>query len=80
MVKPPPACSKLRGWRIGQQLSQEQAGEKVGVARRTWHQWEAGSTIPGVALMIELFQLTGGLVQPNDFYALPGLEPKDRAA
>lgn len=27
--------------------------------------------VPGPAIMIAIFQLTGGEVQPNDFYELP---------
>lgn len=73
MSSPPPACQKLRSWRISNQLSQGQAGERLGVARRTWHQWEAGAAIPGPSMMIELVALTGSLIQPNDFYDLPDL-------
>lgn len=76
----PPACSMLRTWRLSRGLTQEQAGAKLGVARRTWHQWEAGATVPGPAMMIELYDLTDGLIQPNDFYALPDPRVRKDAA
>lgn len=66
-----PIRYKLRNWRRQQGLSQQQAADQLGVARRTWHQWEQGAIVPGPANMIELVQLTAGAVQPNDFYALP---------
>lgn len=68
-----PIRYKLRNWRRLQGLTQAAAAARLGVARRTWHQWEQGTYIPGPAHMIELVNLTGGAVQPNDFYELPQL-------
>ena len=36
--------------------------------------------IPGPALMISIFDVTGGAVQPNDFYTLPHAQPERAAA
>lgn len=66
-----PVRYKLRNWRRLRGLTQAAAAARLGVARRTWHQWEQGAIVPGPGHMIELVQLTGGEVQPNDFYALP---------
>lgn len=74
-----PIRYKLRNWRRLQGLSQAEAAEKLGVARRTWHQWEQGAIVPGPANMIELVTLTGGAVQPNDFYELPSLRAAQAA-
>jgi DNA-binding XRE family transcriptional regulator len=70
----------LRQWRMSEALSQEEAAAKVGVVRKTWHQWEAGDAIPKREAMAQLFLLTGGQVQPNDFYDLPALDSVARKA
>lgn len=75
-----PIRYKLRNWRRNVQHSQASAAEVLGVARRTWHQWEQGAVIPGPAHMIELYRLTDGEVVPNDFYALPDLTVRKKAA
>jgi transcriptional regulator with XRE-family HTH domain len=62
---------KLRNWRRQQGLSQAEAAEKMSVARRTWHQWERGTVVPGPEHMVKLVHLTQSAIEPNDFYALP---------
>lgn len=74
-----PIRYKLRNWRRSEQLSQAGAAELIGVARRTWHQWEQASVVPGAAHMIEIYTLTRGEVQPNDFYALPPINQRKAA-
>ena len=74
-----PIRYKLRNWRRQQGLTQAEAAKRFGVARRTWHQWEQGAIIPGPSHMIELVNITGGEVQPNDFYALPALTMAEAA-
>ena len=74
-----PACQMLRQWRTSEGLSQEEAGERVGVVRKTWHQWEAGDAIPKREAMARVYLVTGGRVQPNDFYALPDLSARQAA-
>lgn len=66
-----PIRYKLRNWRRVHGLTQAAAATQMGVARRTWHQWEQGTIIPGPGHMVELVRMTGGEVQPNDFYPLP---------
>lgn len=75
-----PIRYKLRNWRRLHQHSQASAAELFGVARRTWHQWEQGAVIPGPGHMVELYSFTGGEVMPNDFYALPAIPAKMKAA
>lgn len=74
------ACHMLRRWRMNEGLSQEDAAAKVGVVRKTWHQWEAGDAIPKREAMSSLYLLTGGAVQPNDFYDLPVVPDTQREA
>lgn len=74
-----PIRYKLKNWRRLHQLSQAAAAEMIGVARRTWHQWEQGVVIPGPSHMIELYSLTKGDAQPNDFYELPDLSVRKAA-
>lgn len=73
-----PIRYKLRNWRQQRGLTQAAAAALLGVARRTWHQWELGAIMPGPGHMIELVHLTEGEVQPNDFYLLP-LPPAARS-
>lgn len=75
-----PIRYKLRNWRRQEGLTQAAAALRLGVARRTWHQWEQGEIIPGPGNMIELVALTQGEIQPNDFYALPEAGAVKRAA
>lgn len=63
----------LRKWRMERTLTHEAAGALLGVSRQAWFDWEKGRRIPSPGLMIELYGLTDGLVQPNDFYDLPAL-------
>lgn len=75
-----PSVHKLRNWRVSQSLSHEAAGELVGVTRQCWFDWEKGKRTPGYCYMIRLYVLTDGTVTPNDFYDLPELPAKKRAA
>lgn len=38
--------AQLAAWRSLHKLSQADAGEKIGVAGPTWHEWESGGRIP----------------------------------
>ena len=62
--------SKLKAWRQAQGLSARDLATKVGVSRITVHSWERGASIPPPELMRRLVELTGGAVQPNDFYTI----------
>lgn len=75
-----PVLYKLKRWRALEGLSQAEAAQRVDVARRTWHQWEQGASIPDPAHMIRIVTLTQGAVVPNDFYALPSLDVPRREA
>ena len=74
------SSNKLRSWRRGESLTQSQAGARFGVTRKTWHSWETGSATPGPALMVAIYEATGGFIVPNDWYDLPSLTIIDRAA
>lgn len=73
-----PVTFKLKAWREAEGLTQEAAADKLGVVRRTWHMWENGNGVPSEGLMVRLYVLTRGAVEPNDFYDLP-LLPRNRA-
>lgn len=67
---------KLKGW------TQGELGEALGCSQPYVSQIERerGAIIPGPALMIAIFDVTGGAVQPNDFYTLPHAQPERAAA
>ena len=39
-----------------------------------------GAIVPGAEVMGKIYEVTGGTVEPNDFYDLPALLPSTRAA
>jgi transcriptional regulator with XRE-family HTH domain len=70
----------LRKWRKAKGLTLEQAADEVGAVRQMWSDWERRRRRPGPTFMIEIFRLTDGQVVPNDFYDLPVLQPRRKAA
>ena len=67
---------KLKGW------TQMQLADELGVSQPYVSDMERASnpSIPGPAVMVEIFVLSKGAVQPNDFYDLPALAVNDREA
>lgn len=68
---------KLRNWRRLNQLSQAMAASRLGIARRTWLQWERGATVPAQEHMVRLIEITAGAIEPNDFYDLTTTDGAD---
>jgi DNA-binding XRE family transcriptional regulator len=66
-----PAENKLRQWRVRQPRLVNDLAREIGCTRQTWHSWETGGNIPSAEFMAKLVEITNGVVQPNDFYALP---------
>ncbi len=71
---------KLAVWRRNQGLTQQQLADELGCIVTTVARYETGRRKPDDATMMGIFGLTGGAVQPNDFYELPALEPERAAA
>lgn len=74
---------RLAAWRKTAGLTQTQLAEKLGVSQPYVSQIERSRDplVPGPAIVIEIYVLSGGLVQPNDFYALPAVQkPRMQAA
>jgi len=61
-------------------LTLDQAAKEVGTVRQMWSDWERGRRRPGEEFMQEVYRVTDGLITPNDFYDLPELPAKKRAA
>lgn len=64
---------KLADWRKSQEMTQEAVASELGIERLSIARYEAGRRLPAPAVMIELYRLSKGAVQPNDFYDLPTL-------
>lgn len=64
---------KLGDWRRSQGLTQEDLAARLGLIPVSIARYESGLRLPGPAVMIQIFEISGGAVQPNDFYALPDL-------
>jgi len=62
------ACfgEKLRAWRRSKNLTQKNAGERLGVSGATWSDWESENKIPIPANVTLLQKLTGGAVTKKD--------------
>ena len=73
---------KLAEWRKIKGWTQAELAERIGCTQPYVSQIERAvdPIVPGPALMIEIYQLTGGQVQPNDFYVLPQAVPARAAA
>lgn len=56
------APEALRKWREDKQLSQPEAGKRVGVTASTWCDWEQGNKSPTVDRALDLQKATGGTV------------------
>lgn len=63
-------------------MTQAQLAEELGCSQSYVSQMERSSDpmIPGPQIMIELYLLSFGQVQPNDFYNLPSLPRQKKAA
>lgn len=66
---------KLVTWRRQEGMTQAELAEKLGCSQSYVSQMEraADPIIPGPAIMIALFELSSGKVDPNSFYDLPSL-------
>lgn len=64
---------KLADWRRNVGMTQEELAAKLGLIPGSVARYESGARMPAAAVMVEIFALSGGAVQPNDFYALPDL-------
>jgi transcriptional regulator with XRE-family HTH domain len=71
---------KLADWRRRNNLTQQQLADDLGCIVTSIARYETGLRRPDSATMIRIYRLTGGEVEPNDFYELPALQPERRAA
>ena len=70
---------RLAQWRKGRGWTQAELARRLGVTQPAVSTFERARNpaIPGVAVMIEIFVMSGGAVQPNDFYDLPDIAALD---
>lgn len=63
-------------------MTQSQLADALGCSQSYVSQMERANDpmIPGPPIMIELYLLSAGMVQPNDFYELPPLAAAQKAA
>ena len=66
---------KLVDWRRKQRRTQAEVADLLGCSQSYVSQMERtlDPIVPGAAVMIGIYEMTEGLVQPNDFFALPDL-------
>ena len=63
--------AQLKAWRQEQGYSTTRLGALLGVGDATISRYERGRRLPEPAIMVKLYVLSRGAVQPNDFYDLP---------
>lgn len=61
----------LKRWRMSQGYTLDAAAAAVGTVRQVWFDWENGRRRPNATAMEQIFILTNGAVEPNDFYDVP---------
>lgn len=52
-------------------LTAAEFADRIGVSPEATRRYAAGARIPHQAVMVRIFEVTGGVVTPNDFYSLP---------
>ena len=60
---------KLSIWRKAQGLTLAEVAKRIGVTEVTLSRYERGERIPAREIMPKIAAVTGGAVQPNDFYS-----------
>lgn len=73
---------RVAEWRKQKGWTQARLADELGVTQPYVSGMERASnpSIPGPSVMVELFVLSHGAVQPNDFYDLPALAANEREA
>ncbi|MBT0667011.1 helix-turn-helix transcriptional regulator [Novosphingobium profundi] len=73
---------KLAAWRREEEMTQAQLADELGCSQSYVSQMERSSDpmIPGPVIMVQIYVMSCGRVQPNDFYALPQLTFRREAA
>lgn len=73
---------RLVDWRKRKGWTQKRLATELGVSQSYVSQMERARSpiVPTSAVMIEIFEITRGAVQPNDFYSLPDLASDREAA
>ena len=59
---------RLEQWIKDNKMTQQDFAERIGTTQGCVSRWCAGTAIPRPEVMAKIVELTGGDVQPNDFY------------
>jgi transcriptional regulator with XRE-family HTH domain len=59
---------KLSEWLAAEKRTDKSLAAEMGVTRQTISRWRRGTDIPQKTKMAEIVRITGGKVQPQDFY------------
>ena len=63
---------KLAEWRRNAGLTQQELADRLGCILTTVARYETGLRTPEGPMMLKIFDVTDGAVQPNDFFDLAG--------
>ena len=70
---------KLADYLSQNKLSEAEFAEQIGVSQAAVNRYKRGRT-PSPEQMREIIAKTGGAVQPNDFFDMPGASEDDTSA
>lgn len=68
----------LAAWRLERQMSQQEAGLKIGVTQGAWGAWEAGLKRPGLTNALAIQELTEGAITAAMWPRAPRRRPLRR--
>lgn len=71
---------KLSDFMTANDMTPKGLGDRLGVNPETVRTWLRGEAIPRREAMESLIEISGGQVQPNDFFATAGGSPSEGAA
>lgn len=73
---------KLAAWRKRAAMTQAALAELLGCSQSYISQIERATDpmVPSKDALARIYEVTGGAVEPNDFYDLPALSPQKNAA
>jgi len=67
---------RLKEWREAEGKTQAEVAAHLGVEKSSVYRWENNGRDPDAATKRRIFLMSGGKVEPNDWYDLPGWKVK----
>ncbi len=69
--------NKLRLWRMRHGISQADFARRLNTTSQVVCDWEKGRKTPDIESMAKIVDVTGGAIQPGDFFGIVGMHDTD---